>query len=70
MSDMKNTAEVYIKPSRDIAVVREVRRRFPHIKLSVDANSAYSLSDVDHLKQFDEFGLLMMEQPLEWDDIY
>jgi O-succinylbenzoate synthase len=59
-----------IKPGRDIAVVREVRRRFPHIKLSVDANSAYSLSDVDHLKQFDEFGLLMMEQPLEWDDIY
>jgi O-succinylbenzoate synthase len=59
-----------IKPGKDIAVVREVRRRFPNIKLSVDANSAYSLSDVDHLKQFDEFSLLMMEQPLEWDDMY
>jgi len=59
-----------IKPGKDVAVVREVRRRFPDIKLSVDANSAYSLSDVDHLKQFDQFHLLMMEQPLEWDDMY
>ena len=59
-----------IKPGKDVAVVREVRRRFPDIKLSVDANSAYSLSDVDHLKQLDDFHLLMMEQPLEWDDMY
>ena len=59
-----------IKPGKDISVVREVRRRFPDIRLSVDANSAYSLSDVDHLKQFDDFRLLMMEQPLEWDDMY
>jgi O-succinylbenzoate synthase len=59
-----------IKPGKDVAVVREVRRRFPNIKLSVDANSAYSLSDAAHLKQLDEFNLLMMEQPLEWDDIY
>ena len=59
-----------IKPNKDVEVVREVRRRFPDIKLSVDANSAYSLSDVDHLKELDEFHLLMIEQPLEWDDIY
>lgn len=59
-----------IKPGKDVTVLREVRRRFPEIKLSVDANSAYSLADVDHLKQFDDFGLLMMEQPLEWDDMY
>src|SRR5258706_71896 len=59
-----------IKPNKDVEVVREVRRQFPEIKLSVDANSAYSLSDVDHLKELDEFHLLMIEQPLEWDDIY
>ncbi len=59
-----------IKPGKDVEVVREVRRRFPRIKLSVDANSAYTLSDVDHLKKLDEFQLLMMEQPLDWDDIY
>ncbi len=59
-----------IKPGKDVAVLREVRKRFPDIKLSVDANSAYTLSDMDHLKRFDEYRLLMMEQPLEWDDIY
>jgi O-succinylbenzoate synthase len=59
-----------IKPGKDISVVREVRARFPHIRLSVDANSAYSLEDASHLKQFDQFGLLMMEQPLEWDDMH
>jgi O-succinylbenzoate synthase len=59
-----------IKPGKDVAVLREVRRRFPEIRLSVDANSAYTLADVNHLKQFDEFRLLMMEQPLEWDDMY
>jgi len=59
-----------IKPGQDIDVVREVRRRFPRIKLSVDANSAYSLADAGHLKRFDEFHLLMMEQPLAWDDMH
>jgi O-succinylbenzoate synthase len=58
-----------IKPGKDVAVIAAVRQRFPQIALSVDANSAYSLSDADHLKSFDEFGLLMMEQPLEWDDM-
>jgi O-succinylbenzoate synthase len=59
-----------IKPGKDVDVVREVRKQFPSIKLSVDANSAYSLADSDHLKRLDEFRLLMMEQPLDWDDIY
>ena len=59
-----------IKPGKDIDVIREVRKRFGNIKLSVDANSAYSLRDVEHLKRLDEFDLLMMEQPLDWDDIY
>ena len=59
-----------IKPGKDVDVVREIRKQFPHIKLSVDANSAYTLADSDHLKRLDEFHLLMMEQPLDWDDIY
>jgi O-succinylbenzoate synthase len=59
-----------IKPGKDLDIVREVRRQFPNIKLSVDANSAYSLSDTDHLKQFDDLNLLMMEQPLEWDEVH
>jgi O-succinylbenzoate synthase len=59
-----------IKPGKDLQYVHAIRDAFPHATLSVDANSAYTLEDTDHLKRFDEFGLLMMEQPLWWDDIY
>jgi O-succinylbenzoate synthase len=58
-----------IKPGWDIAIVREVRRQNPDILLSVDANAAYTLADVDHLRQLDDFNLLMIEQPLEYDDL-
>lgn len=58
-----------IKPGWDIGIVREVRRRHPEILLSVDANAAYTLNDCQHLKELDEFGLLMIEQPLEYDDL-
>lgn len=58
-----------IKPGWDVDAVRQVRERFPQIQLMVDANSAYSLCDIDHLKRLDEFGLMMIEQPLAHDDI-
>jgi O-succinylbenzoate synthase len=59
-----------IKPGKDIEYVSAVRKQFPEILLSVDANSAYGLEDVPHLKKLDDFRLLMIEQPLQWDDIY
>jgi len=59
-----------IKPGKDFEFVRAIRKTFPDIRLSVDANSAYTLDDNEHLQRFDEFNLLMMEQPLWWDDIY
>ena len=58
-----------IKPGWDIEIVDEVRRAYPNILLSVDANSAYTLADVDHLRKLDDFDLLMIEQPLQSDDI-
>jgi O-succinylbenzoate synthase len=58
-----------IKPGWDLDVVAEVRRSYPDISLSVDANSAYTLDDKDHLKRLDDFGLLMIEQPLDNDDL-
>jgi O-succinylbenzoate synthase len=58
-----------IKPGWDVEVVAEVRRRHPDILLSVDANSAYTLNDMEHLKALDDFGLLMIEQPLDHDDL-
>jgi len=58
-----------IKPGWDVDVIRQVRERFPGIKLMADANSAYTLNDIDHLKKLDEFYLMMIEQPLAHDDI-
>ncbi len=58
-----------IKPGWDVEVIRRVREAFPNIKLMADANSAYTLADTDHLKQLDEFYLMMIEQPLDHDDI-
>ncbi len=58
-----------IKPGWDLDVVSEVRRRHPDILLSVDANTAYTLADLPHLRQLDAFTLLMIEQPLEHDDL-
>lgn len=59
-----------IKPGKDVDFVAAVREEFPQILLSVDANSAYDLKDTAHLKKLDQFNLLMIEQPLQWDDIH
>lgn len=58
-----------IKPGWDLEIVREVRRRHADITLSVDANSAYRICDRPHLKELDNFRLLMIEQPLDHDDL-
>ncbi|WAA10890.1 o-succinylbenzoate synthase [Fervidibacillus albus] len=52
-----------VKPGHDIDVLKHVRQAFPTVPLMVDANSAYTLNDLHHLKKFDEFQLLMIEQP-------
>jgi O-succinylbenzoate synthase len=58
-----------IKPGWDIDVIARVRAEFPSILLMADANSAYTLADVDRLKALDEFNLMMIEQPLAHDEI-
>jgi O-succinylbenzoate synthase len=62
--------KIKIKPGKDLEYISAVRKRFPNVKLMVDANSAYRLSDAEHLKRFDAYGLMMIEQPLSWDDIF
>lgn len=59
-----------IAPGWDLELAREVRKVYPDITLMLDANSAYRLSDADHLKQMDDLNLLMIEQPLGFYDIY
>ncbi|SHJ83270.1 o-succinylbenzoate synthase [Desulfofundulus thermosubterraneus] len=61
--------KIKIKPGWDLDVVAAVRNRFPDISLMVDANSAYTLDDIDHLAELDQFNLMMIEQPLAHDDI-
>ncbi|HVB53616.1 MAG TPA: o-succinylbenzoate synthase [Candidatus Acidoferrales bacterium] len=57
------------KPGYDIELARAVRQRFPGIPLMLDANSAYSLSDLNLLRALDQFDLTMIEQPLAHDDL-
>jgi len=59
-----------IQPGWDVEFARGVRAALPDIVMMLDANSAYTLKDAEHLKQLDQFNLLMIEQPLADDDIY
>jgi O-succinylbenzoate synthase len=58
------------KPGWDTKMFEQVRARWPEVLLSCDANSAYRMNDIEHLVTFDEFNLLMIEQPLWYDDFY
>ncbi len=62
--------KVKVKHGWDLKVLEQIRIHWPGILLSCDANSAYRADEVDHLRQFDQFKLLMIEQPLWNDDIY
>ena len=61
--------KIKIKPGWDLEVLEKVRDRFPSLRLMADANSAYTLADRAHLKLFDRFFLMMIEQPLGHDDL-
>ncbi|MFZ3588851.1 o-succinylbenzoate synthase [Bacillus sp. DJP31] len=61
--------KIKIKPGWDYEVLKEVRKQFPSILMMADANSAYSLGDIEQLRKLDEVGLMMIEQPLAHDDI-
>ena len=58
-----------IEPGWDVVILDPVRAEFPDIELTVDANSAYTLDDIDVLRKIDQFGLHYIEQPLHWDDL-
>jgi O-succinylbenzoate synthase len=61
--------KIKIKPGWDIAAVEMIREHFGRIPLMVDANAAYTLEDADHLARLDSYDLMMIEQPLEYDDV-
>lgn len=59
-----------IKPGRDVEDVKAVRKAFPTLRLQVDANSAYTLANAQTLKPLDDLNLLLIEQPLEEEDLW
>jgi O-succinylbenzoate synthase len=59
-----------IEPGTDVERVRAVREAHPDVALSVDANAAYTLDDLEVFRALDAFGLLMVEQPLHQDDLW
>jgi O-succinylbenzoate synthase len=61
--------KIKIKPGWDLDAVERVRARFGSIPLMVDANAAYTMADADHLARLDAYDLMMIEQPLDYDDI-
>lgn len=61
--------KIKIKPGWDIEAVERVRARFGNIPLQVDANAAYSLDDAALLARLDPHDLLLIEQPLDYDDV-
>jgi o-succinylbenzoate synthase len=61
--------KIKIKPGWDIDAVERVRAKFGPIGLQVDANAAYTLADSALLARLDPFDLLLIEQPLDYDDV-
>ncbi|MFM9904831.1 MAG: o-succinylbenzoate synthase [Pyrinomonadaceae bacterium] len=62
--------KIKIAPGWDIDVIKRVRKQFRKISLMADANSAYTLKDIDLFKQIDKYELMMIEQPLAYDDMF
>jgi o-succinylbenzoate synthase len=62
--------KIKIKPGRDVWETQAVRSAFPDLRLQVDANSAYTLESARALIPLDDLNLLLIEQPLEEDDLW
>ena len=62
--------KIKIKPGWDAEPMEALRARYPRIRLMADANCAYIQKDIPHLKSFERFFLMMLEQPLAYDDLY
>jgi len=61
--------KVKIKPGWDVNVLCAIRQSFPEVPLMVDANAAYTLQDIDTLKRLEDYHLMMIEQPLHYEDL-
>jgi o-succinylbenzoate synthase len=69
LKDGYQRIKVKINPQQDYAFLSEIRRFYPELPIMADANSAYTIKDIERIKALDDFKLLMIEQPLGYDDI-
>ncbi len=69
LADGYRRIKIKVKPGWDLEAAAAIRKQFGAIPLMVDANAAYGLSDARHLADFDAFDLMMIEQPLDYDDL-
>ena len=69
LSEGYKRVKLKIKPGWDVDVIKAVREHWPDILLQVDANSAYTLEQIQIFKELDQFDLLLIEQPLHYEDI-
>ncbi len=70
LNDGYKRIKIKIELGYDVKPVKSIRKFFPDILLQVDANSAYSLKDFNKIKKLDYYNLLLIEQPLGYEDIY
>ena len=70
LADGYRRIKIKVKPGWDLDAAAAIRKRFGDIPLMVDANAAYGLGDAAHLAGFDAFDLMMIEQPLDYDDLF
>ncbi|MGQ4891936.1 MAG: o-succinylbenzoate synthase [Candidatus Njordarchaeia archaeon] len=61
--------KIKIKPNWDLEPVKRIREELGDIPLQVDANAAYSISDMEIFKELDKYNLLMIEQPFHYEDL-
>lgn len=69
LADGYQRIKLKIKPGRDVSEVSIIRKHHPNLLLQGDGNSVYRIGDAEHLKELDEYNLLLLEQPLADDDI-
>lgn len=70
LADGYQRIKIKVKPGWDLEPVRMIRERFGGVPLMVDANAAYTLGDADHLAKLDDCRLMMIEQPLDYEDLF
>jgi O-succinylbenzoate synthase len=70
LSEGYKRIKIKIAPGNDLQFVAALRKEFPGLLLQVDANSAYTLDDIGLFKRMDEYKLILIEQPLGYEDIF